>query len=1190
MKILAIRGANLTSLAGEFALNLNAAPLAGAGLFTISGPTGAGKSTLLDSLCLALFDAVPRQEVQSKVLAENILRHGCSYAYAETEFRGNDGEIYCARWEVRRARGRLDGSLQMPVMRLTRQRDQVCFGDKKTEVLAQIEQRLGLSFTQFRRAVLLAQGDFAAFLKAKANERAELLERMTGIEIYSKLSIAAHERAKLERQQSALLEARYQQWQPLSDEQRLALENERLKAHLYEQQCSTELRQAQQVLAWHQHYAELSAQVAAARTELEHCDHAWHAAATIRSDLAEYEQAQPLLTHLNAHQAALHEQQQAATVLAQAQQQATTAATTAHAAASAQQQADADLVQAETLWHNTQAELKQARTLDVRLDNAVHQQTQTHNALIIANKAVNSAAHILQKQRQELHRHEQTEATTRAAQSSVGAALAQQWPRWHSEFQRYHDSATEAQAAAIRAQQAHTELCAITEKIAKAHVTLDKINLELSAVTHELHNTPEYDWDALEQRRQELEQQREHWHTRAHVAQEQKRLRTLQTKLQAQEVEIQQHLAHSRNAEAQAQAHWELLQNKLQAAQAARDIQLLTHLRAHLVADQPCPLCGSRHHPGIEHSVTQENEDSDTLQTQAQAMLRQSSEQRAAQQHWQAQLTQLRAELADCTAALRREEQPAQSEDIEAQQHQLKQAWAHLEQERRQAHTRQQHTQALRQRLDELQQQWRTAHHDLNTLTQEQHSIHTRETHAHNENAKARQTLDEIETRLAEVGTLLPQWPQTLRRDSAAVQRQCETLVAQWQVSEQELRTLAPIIQSLRMDIQRNEVEHAQKIQHLAQINTQWEQCVAETTHLQQQRRLLLAGESADSVEARLNQNVTTTRSTLAHWREHSEHARHALTVAETALTHAQTRTHTADAHFNATDSALTHALQCAGVTRAQVEHAQTRPPEWAKQQRHTLHMLEQQRAAAQIRVTERHQRWHEHEAMRPPHSATDKDSAQAHVDTVERQWQAAGSALHQVLAQLQQDDACHIQAQEARTQWQAQMQQAEVWAQLDVLIGSNNGDKFRRFAQGLTLDNLLAYTNRHLDELARRYQIARVPGSDLELHVVDREMGDETRGIHSLSGGETFLVSLALALGLASLSAQRSSIESLFIDEGFGSLDPDTLDIAVAGLDALQARGCQVGIISHVPGLAERIGVQVRVEKQGGGGSKVII
>jgi exonuclease SbcC len=157
-----------------------------------------------------------------------------------------------------------------------------------------------------------------------------------------------------------------------------------------------------------------------------------------------------------------------------------------------------------------------------------------------------------------------------------------------------------------------------------------------------------------------------------------------------------------------------------------------------------------------------------------------------------------------------------------------------------------------------------------------------------------------------------------------------------------------------------------------------------------------------------------------------------------------------------------------------------------------------------------------------------------------------------------------------------------EVHRELAELIGSHDGRKLRTFAQSLSLDALLAAANHHLLE--------RVRGHALELQVVDREMGDEVRSVQSLSGGESFLVSLALALALSSLSAKDVRVRTLLIDEGFGTLDPGTLDIALDVLDALQSAGRQVGIISHVPGLAERVPAQVIVHPVGGGRSTVIV
>ncbi|EDM74346.1 nuclease SbcCD, C subunit [Plesiocystis pacifica SIR-1] len=162
------------------------------------------------------------------------------------------------------------------------------------------------------------------------------------------------------------------------------------------------------------------------------------------------------------------------------------------------------------------------------------------------------------------------------------------------------------------------------------------------------------------------------------------------------------------------------------------------------------------------------------------------------------------------------------------------------------------------------------------------------------------------------------------------------------------------------------------------------------------------------------------------------------------------------------------------------------------------------------------------------------------------------------------------------------------VWGRLREVIGSATGDKFQKFAQSLTLELLLVQANAQLRDLKPRYSLGRVPRHDLELQLVDHDLGDEVRSIRGLSGGEKFLVSLALALALASLSANDCRIDSLFIDEGFGTLDAQSLDIAVSTLDALQAEGRQIGIISHVPGLAERVGVEIQIRPQASGRSSV--
>ena len=157
------------------------------------------------------------------------------------------------------------------------------------------------------------------------------------------------------------------------------------------------------------------------------------------------------------------------------------------------------------------------------------------------------------------------------------------------------------------------------------------------------------------------------------------------------------------------------------------------------------------------------------------------------------------------------------------------------------------------------------------------------------------------------------------------------------------------------------------------------------------------------------------------------------------------------------------------------------------------------------------------------------------------------------------------------------------------MAVGSKNGDRFARLAQSITLDVLVDRANHHLRDLKPRYRLKRA-GTELALNIVDQDMGDEERSTRSLSGGERFLVSLSLALALSRMGGSGGLAATLFIDEGFGSLDAESLDLAIDALEALQSQGRTVGVISHVDAMKERISVQIRVKRQGGGRSSISV
>jgi DNA repair protein SbcC/Rad50 len=301
MKILAIRGANLASLARDFEVDLARGALGGSGLFAIVGNTGAGKSTLLDALCVALFDRTPRiserprnavligrgVDETTKVSAHDvraILRRGAGRGFAEVDFQGDDGRRYRARWEVHRARDKAEGALQNQVMSLLALDDAERLGGTKTETLAAIEGRLGLSFDQFRRSALLAQGDFAAFLRADGKDRSELLERMTGTEIYSQLSMAAHQRGQLAEQRIKELGLSMTAIEVLADEALAQLGAELAAAGDEHDQHKRQLAEAERAAQWWQQRGRLALELGEAEREQDSALAAEQAAGPLRQE------------------------------------------------------------------------------------------------------------------------------------------------------------------------------------------------------------------------------------------------------------------------------------------------------------------------------------------------------------------------------------------------------------------------------------------------------------------------------------------------------------------------------------------------------------------------------------------------------------------------------------------------------------------------------------------------------------------------------------------------------------------------------------------------------------------------------------------------------------------------------------------------------------------------------------------
>jgi exonuclease SbcC len=1137
VKILAIRGCNLASLAGEFEIDLARGSLGGAGVFAIVGNTGAGKSTLLDALCVALFDRTPRLTNHSRVVVgrgaedpgalgaqdvRTLLRRGAAQGWAEVDFESGDARRYRARWSVRRARGNVDGTLQAQQVTLTALDGNERLGGTKTETLHEIQARLGLSFEQFRRSALLAQGEFAAFLRAEGKDRSELLERMTGTEIYSRLSIAAHLRASLAEQKLAAGRTAAIAIPVLDDDARRTVEAELAFAEDAKQAARARHAAAEDAARW---AAEATRRIEAARV-------AEAAVAVAEAGLAG---ADALRGELVVRRRAEALRAQWDDVL-RTERQASLAANelgAARAAAEGAAHAAAALETHRRALEGLATPLREAR-IAAGLVERVVPATDATRAERAGSAAQADAAWLGARTAlaaevagwAELDAKFAAHATTRDAITSVERTLAEHATTMARLVKARDEATTERREATAK----HAE----AQRKADSYQKRRGLSLDAARRQEDQARVRLADVDRL-----------------AAIVKDAAAARAAHGACVQRAGELDAEAARDRDARSEADATLAtarvLRTERTRALDELRRAAGYEHARTELVDGDPCPLCGATEHPWKDRGAF------DELIASATARLGQVGD----------TIDSTTATLAtlDARAAAREAEQARLSAQRSAASTSIEQttaAWA-----------------------EQL-----TALGELSLVRDPT-------------GAEAEQLARELRAaavkKLEEARTTRSQTEAALK---AAAEAQADVQMAQANVDA--LATKLADLEHRRADlastVERLQGQRAERSERLAELTAQLETAVATWTSLAngdapprrlEAQRAWLAEVAAtwrtraDRV-ALAEAEVTTALAALAGELRAAEAARveHAARHLELERRHAELATALAAARATF-ETARTEAGFAADELRTLLATDSARIDAIVDQLAALDRSVERSRAVA----TERRALVEAHAAVRP---AAIDDAMRVHelaALVVEAEANVSRRA-----AQLAADTDARARRTEALAQLAAAEGEASIDRILGEVIGSHDGKRFRAFAQSLTLDGLLALANGHLDELAPRYQLERVPGHDLELQVIDRELGDEVRSVQSLSGGESFLASLALALGLSSMSAHDVRVRTLLIDEGFGTLDPSTLDSALSVLDALQARGRQVGVISHVPQLVERVGACVRVIQRGGGRSEVIV
>ena len=1258
MKILKIGGKNLASLAGAFEVDFEREPLASSGLFAISGPTGAGKSTLLDALCLALYDATPRllkvagrgnalpdvgKETVSAQDTRTLLRRGAAEGYAEVDFVGNDGIAYRARWSVRRSRTKAEGSLQPTAMSLQQLPALQAIGGTKTEVKLEIERRIGLSFEQFTRAVLLAQNEFSTFLKTEDNERGELLETLTGSTIYSDISMRAYERAKKEQAALQRLTERLADQKPLATDARLEIDAASAAADAA--LAALELRQGmlEQQLRWRRESAKLQQNeelaqqaVQAGRLEVE-------AAAPRRAALARLEAVQaarPLADAVARIDADLGATE---TLLAASAEQAAQAGLAQQALAAALQATGAALAETEALRRAAAPGLDQAKALDARLEAL----RPNHRQAGLASRDAERASQAARDAVQESGARRAQLATAQAAgalwleQHQPWQALAQAWPRWDLLFVQAGQAAAQAKGAAdaqaaaqLAARAGSDEEAACAASLAASAQATQTLEAQRQLAGAALAG---FDAEALAQRRRQAESRRDA------LAQAEKTWTELAAR-QARRALLQGQLAQlllARDAADTALAREQAGADGLTAAlgQAERSLKgaeaacaaSVKTLRATLEDAAPCPVCGALEHPyrdeddALHAMLASLQAEVARCRRRAEENIALQATQRAVKAGCIEQLGALQDELRTLADdierassswsgqadALEREEVPAEA---------LRAAWfgARIAAAQNALQALERQEQALRAAgaaRDQAQRACDQAAGEHARLAAAAAAAQTRLAQLNAEcaalvdkrGALALQLgalLDELDSAFNHADSVNEDWKDSWQAAPARFHAARHADSRQWLAQRAAYDERAAALATLDVELKAGAAAAAKAELDAAAAQGAFAALDAAAKAMQAERGALWEGRAVGAVEAELNAALGLAQTALQARQEAHRHAEQARTRLDEAQLQAARRL--AELRAGAAEAAARLAgwLQRFTLERPedgledplgleQLRALLLTPDSAIHAERAALQAIDAGAAGAATVLAERRKQREQHQ-LQPPHPL--EHSADSLVEelaalALERSDALQGaSALRLAIAQ---DDARRHSAQAMLAEIGRQEDIERRWAAMNELIGSADGKKFRNYAQQFTLDVLLGYANAHLNQLARRYQLERIdnPASpSLGLMVRDQDMGGELRSVHSLSGGESFLVSLALALGLASLSSNRVRVESLFIDEGFGSLDSETLRVAMDALDGLQSMGRKVGVISHVQEMTERIATKIMVQPTAGGKSTVCV
>lgn len=1203
---------------GEHTIRFDQPPFTDSGLFAITGPTGSGKTTILDAITVALYGKVHRHDKN----VEEMMSRNTSESYSEVEFEVQ-GRQYRAKWSKKRsfkkATGTLSGDkMEFYELNAALQAETALGGHTATLIKTAIVEVCGLDYDQFLRSVILSQGDFTRFLKATDSERSELLEKITGTGIYSEISRYVYTRKKKEQSALETCKAQLNGTTVLPEEKKVEL-----NLQLADQSAlELDLKRVQTVLnekiQW-----------------LQNLDKIEEREKKIVYDLAEELGVEELnkedFMRLRQHIQASAFQTELAVLQTK------------------KEHADKLRRDADKLAEKLPLYLSQAEIAKQALDKAILNTRNAEDAYRLAEPILDQTSQLdtriaylkevtEKEQQQLLAADQQLQVQLEKQQRTIVSeqALAQELNELESWMQlNLADKDLEKQLPLVS--RAMEDLQGLSQDLLVSGAEQEKVlQLEAGQKTAGAENTSKI--QAFEKAAADENQKLNAHTSKQHALLQQnsagelndqakslpglirnceeanrlsvgylKLLETGETmnRLIAGQQESIKHHSHenlSLVSEKEAlQGHLNDLNAKLGAEQR---IQSYEEARGALQPDQPCFLCGSLKHPFIEgayHSALNETELKIGIQERSLAELLKKIEVNSTLLTSQEVMMQLKKK---------------DIQDLEIQKLEIQEQFRNvnlclpkpLDIEKQETISRVLESKKLKHsevqlaltELDLISRDINKSELDIASLKGEIMAANERSVSILERIQEAGKKFMEygqliISTRakqhklLHELSELLRPYKIDFNHEKIKeIQDALTDRAARYAWSFSKVQELKHELTRLGADLQNLVSTLKEKSSELEKSENELKSGIAKLADLYTGRKELL-GDKDPAHERNVYQHKIKSGRELNDAASKDLHLRQGeAELAQATLNQLSEQHQAQHAQLDQLHTQLIGKLLLKNIPSVKHLQQQLLSIEEAEKLIKLENELKESIAALKQELKKIKA---ESEAENQKQLTPETDAQlKVQMETNQQQLAELYEQTGKVKQILNEDANTRSRFSALALEIESQQKQYLKWEKLDKLIGSADGKSFSRFAQGLTLARLTELANLHLSRLSDRYQILKSSEDDLELLIVDAYQADAIRPMTTLSGGESFLVSLALAFGLSDLASKKVQIDTLFIDEGFGSLDADTLDTAISALENLQSRGKMIGIISHVEALKERISTQIQLSKQSGGISKIFI